>query len=256
MVINQEVCIGCGICTVYCPNDAISMVTDNDGKRKAQIDQEKCLECGNCIRTRVVRCPGKAFYELPEEQRSLSRRMRRFFSDPSTTHPLTGVPGRGTEEVKTNDVTGRVCRGELGVCLELGRPIVGTTAQDIEKVTKHLAKIGITLEPCNPLSELIADPATGEFKPEFMDAAFISAIVEFVIPFSRGPEILQACKEIANEIDTVFSLDMICCYDEDGTNPAVKLCEEEEIVMRPNAKINIGIGRPYRIEREAKEGVS
>ena len=249
MVVDQKLCIGCGICTVYCPNDAIIMVSDEEGKRKAQIVQEDCLECGNCIRTRVVRCPGKAFYELPEEERSISRRLRRFFSDPSTTHPLTGVPGRGTEEVKTNDVTGRVCRGELGICLELGRPIVGTSAADIEKVTMHLAKLGIELEACNPVSEMIANPATGAFKEEFMDASFVSAIVEFVVPFERGPEILKECKVIADNIDTVFSLDMVCCYNEDGINPAVALCEEYGFAPRANAKVNVGIGRPYRIER-------
>ena len=249
MVINQDKCIGCGICTVYCPNNAIVMTEDRTGKRKATIIQEACLECGNCIRSRVVKCPAKAFYELPAENRSISRKMRRFFSDPSTTHPLTGVPGRGTEEVKTNDVTGRVCRGELGSCIELGRPIVGTTAADIEKVTIHLAKLGIVLEACNPVSEMIEDSSTGVLKPEFKDAAFISAIVEFVIPFARGAEILQECKVIADEIDTVFSLDMICCYDEDGNNPAVALCEKAGITPRLNAKVNIGLGRPYRIER-------
>ena len=96
---------------------------------------------------------------------------------------------------------------------------------------------------------MIADPATGAFKPEFMDAKFISAIVEFVIPFERGSEILRECKKIADEIDTVFSLDMICCYDENGVNPAVALCEQEGMAPRPNSKVNIGIGRPYRIER-------
>jgi len=250
MVIDQEKCLGCGICTVYCPNDAIKIALDTEGKRKAQIDQGKCLECGNCIRGRVVRCPGKAIYELPEQERSLSRQMRRFFSDPSTTHPLTGVPGRGTEEVKTNDVTGRVCRGELGICLELGRPILGTTAEDIEKATTRLAKMGIVLEECNPLREMIADPATGEFKPEFKDAAFISAIVEFVIPFDRGAEVLRECRAIADEIGTVFSLDMICCYNEDGSNPALELCRREGITPRFNSKVNIGIGRPFCIERQ------
>lgn len=246
MVVNQERCIGCGICVLYCPNDAISLISIN-AKVKAEIDQEKCLECGNCIRTRVVRCPVEAFYELPEKERTISRKMRRFFSDPSTTHPLTGVPGRGTEEVKTNDVTGRVKPGELGICIELGRPVLGTTAKEVELVVKRLAEIGIYLEPNNPVSEMISNPKTGAFKEEFLDAAFISAIVEFVIPFSRGKEVLKECKKIANSIDSVFSLDMICCYEEDGSNPAVALCNEEGVVLRENAKVNIGIGRPnYR----------
>lgn len=249
MVIDSEKCVGCGICTLYCPADAIHVAVNGEGKKKAVIDQVACLECGTCIRKRVVRCPRDAIYELPKEERSAGRQMRRFFSDPSTTHPLTGVPGRGTEEVKTNDVTGRVCRGELGICLEMGRPVVGTSVREIEKATRHLARYGIEVEPCNPLSDLLAERASGKFKEEFLEERFVSAIIEFCIPFARGEEILKVCQEIADEADTVFSLDMICCYDENGTNPAVKLCEELGIILRPNSKINIGIGRPYKIER-------
>ena len=249
MVIDQEKCIGCGICTIYCPADAIHMVQVEPRGRKAYIDQDACLECGTCIRRRIVKCPRDAIYELPKEERSVGRQMRRFFSDPSTTHPLTGVPGRGTEEVKTNDVTGRVCRGELGLCLEMGRPVVGTSVREIEKATMHLARYGIQLEECNPLSDLLEDKTTGKFKEEYLDERFVSAIIEFCIPFSRGEEILRVCQDIADEVDTVFSMDMICCYNEDGTNPAVELCERMGITVRENAKVNIGIGRPYKIER-------
>ena len=42
---------------------------------------------------------------------------------------------------------------------------------------------------------------------------------------------------------------MICCYSEDGTNPALELCQRLDIPVRENAKINLGIGRPYIIER-------
>ena len=96
MVVEQSKCIGCGVCTIYCPADAIKIIRDQEGKRKAWIDQSACLECGTCIRKRVVKCPRDALYELPKEERPIGRQMRRFFSDPSTTHPLTGVPGRGT----------------------------------------------------------------------------------------------------------------------------------------------------------------
>lgn len=248
MVIDQEKCIGCGICTVYCPADAIRLVTV-DGKRKAEIDQDACLECGTCIRRRVVKCPREAIYELPKEERSMGRQMRRFFSDPSTAHPRTGVPGRGTEEVKTNDVTGRVCRGELGLCLEMGRPAVGTSVREIEKATMHLAKYGIVLEDCNPLTDLVEDLSTGKFKEEYLNERFVSAIIEFRIPFERGEEILNVCRDIAKEIDTVFSMDMITCYDKDGTLPGLELCRQMGIPVRDNCKVNIGIGRPYKIER-------
>jgi NAD-dependent dihydropyrimidine dehydrogenase PreA subunit len=250
MKVDQDKCIGCGICLVYCPVDAIHMVDSKDGKKsKAQIDQDTCVECGNCIRPRTVACPTSAFYELPKEERSVGRQLRRFFSDPSTTHPLTGVPGRGTEEVKTNDVTGRVCRGELGICLEMGRPVIGTDIVEIEKVTMHLAKLGIQLEDNNPLIEMIDNPKTGKFKPEFADERFVSAIVEFVVPFERGREMLLEIKKMADEVDTVFSLDMISCYNEDMTIPALPLLQELGMMPRENAKVNIGIGRPYKIER-------
>lgn len=41
--IDQERCIGCGICVGICPTGAISV---NDGK--AGIDMEKCIRCGKC----------------------------------------------------------------------------------------------------------------------------------------------------------------------------------------------------------------
>lgn len=249
MVIDQKRCIGCGICMVYCPADAIHLTKTEEGTRKAYIEEDVCLECGTCIRERVVKCPRGAISERPKKERSIGRQMRRFFSDPSTTHPLTGVPGRGTEEVKTNDVTERVCRGELGLCLEFGRPVIGTSVREIEKATRRLAECGIRLEPCNPLYDLLEDVEKGTFRPEFLEERFVSAIVEFTIPFSRGEELLKVCQEIADEVDTVFSMDMICCYDADGTNPALALCQRLGITVRDNAKVNIGIGRPYQIER-------
>ncbi len=249
MVIDEKKCIGCGICVPYCPADAISITQTPSGK-KAAINQSLCLECGNCIRPRVVKCPVSAIYELAPEARSDGRKLRRFFSDPSTTHPLTGVPGRGTEEVKTNDVTGRVCRGELGICLEMGRPSVSTSVREIEKVTMALATIGIELEQCNPLSEMLADTKTGRFKAEYLDEMFVSAIVEFTIPFEKGEEVLNKCRELADIVDTVFSLDLMGCYDADGTLPANALCHSLGIIPRPNCKVNLGMGRPFRIERQ------
>ena len=249
MIIDKQKCIGCGICTVYCPADAIHMVCYEDGKRKAEIDQETCLECGTCIRSRIVKCPRNAIYELPKDDRSIGRQMRRFFSDPSTTHPLTGVPGRGTEEVKTNDVTGRVLRGELGLCLEMGRPVLGTSVREIQKATMHLAKYGIEIEKSNPLSDLLEDRKTGKFKEEYLDERFVSAIIEFRIPFDRGEEMLRVCQDIADEVDTVFSMDMITVYDEDGNLPGLELCKKMGITVRDNCKVNLGIGRPLKTNR-------
>ena len=104
MEIDSDVCVGCGICVPYCPMTAISL---NNGL--AIIDLEKCVECGTC--KRVVDCPTDAITETPLEW---PRSIRKFFSDPVSEHKETGIPGRGTEEMKTNDVTERFGYGEAG----------------------------------------------------------------------------------------------------------------------------------------------
>lgn len=246
MLIDKEKCTGCGICVPYCPMEAISI-----SDKKASIDQKNCVECGNCIRPRVVRCPNKAIYEPFEQIKGTPREVRRFFSDPATTHGVTGVPGRGTEEVKTNDVTGRVCRGEVGIAIEMGRPCVGTTFAEVEKMTMALAKYGVEYEECNPLTHLLEDRTIGIFKEEYKQESVLSAIVEFTVKFEFMADILETIKATAKELDTVFSLDLICCFEEDGTIPALPELERLGMKPRPNAKVNLGLGRPYKIARGA-----
>lgn len=42
--VNQNKCVGCGVCVNVCPVGAISMKNG-----KAVIDQEKCIYCGKCL---------------------------------------------------------------------------------------------------------------------------------------------------------------------------------------------------------------
>lgn len=246
MKIDKNKCIGCGICVHFCPSDAISIVD-----KLAVINQESCFECGNCIRNEVIKCPTKAIYE-PEECINSEREIRRFFSDPATTHKATKISGRGTEEVKTNDVTGRVCRGEIGIAVEMGRPYVGTKVVDIERVCIALSKRGIKYEKNNPLTQLMADANTGEFKAEYRNELILSAIIEFTIPFEKTKEILNVIKKIANEIETVFSLDLICCFDDDYSIPVLPILDELNMPPRMNGKVNLGLGRPFKISRNEK----
>jgi MinD superfamily P-loop ATPase len=53
-VIDEERCVGCGICTMVCPMHAISMI---DGK--AVISNE-CIGCGEC---EICGCPSHAIGE-------------------------------------------------------------------------------------------------------------------------------------------------------------------------------------------------
>ena len=54
MVVNKDVCVGCGTCVDICPVSAISMV---DGK--AQINKDICISCGACMGA----CPVNAITE-------------------------------------------------------------------------------------------------------------------------------------------------------------------------------------------------
>lgn len=41
--VTAETCIGCGLCVIYCPSKAITLV-----EGKAVIDPKKCISCGIC----------------------------------------------------------------------------------------------------------------------------------------------------------------------------------------------------------------
>jgi len=49
--IDQDRCIGCGVCIDSCPENAISMQN-----KKADIDQNKCTFCAKCF----AACPQEA----------------------------------------------------------------------------------------------------------------------------------------------------------------------------------------------------
>lgn len=237
MKVNLEKCVGCAKCIPFCPQGAIYIE-----ERKAYINQEECVECGICVRQ--IECPRGAFYE-PEEVRQWPRSVRKVFGDPTEKHESTGVRGRGTEEVKTNDVTGRVKRGEVGFALEFGRPSIGCRVREVEVVTIPLAKMGIVFEPCNPLTSLL-DTQTGIVHDDVRDEKILSAIVEFTVPQDRFEEVTATVYEAAKHCKgTVFSWGLVVRYDEDGTIPAVKSLDKMGIKIPKNAKVNVGLGRPF-----------
>ena len=117
MKVNEKLCLGCGRCQPYCTMGAIGFVRDSRGRVCSSVDQHECVDCGVCYRAHI--CDADALYEpKPEWPRSV----RGTFSNPLVEHKETRVPGRGTEEMKTNDVTGRFKWGEAGMAVEMGRP--------------------------------------------------------------------------------------------------------------------------------------
>ena len=238
MKINQDLCIGCGECLPYCPMGAIER-----GKDTSQINWDECVECGICIRQ--IKCPVKAIYE-PKETMEWPRSVRKVFSDPTSKHENTGVRGRGTEEVKTNDVTARFKRGFFGIALEFGRPGVGTRLGDVEAITKVLAEEGIIFEAANPLTFLMEDPRTGIIKADVRNEKVLSGIVEFVIPQQNLERICTKIYEAAGQAKCIFSWAMISRFEPDGTLPIIERLEKIGIKPAKNMKVNVGLGRPLR----------
>src|ERR1700691_2517433 len=189
MKINPEKCVACGNCTYVCPMGAIYI----DQKiHRATINRDECVECYACFNglsqehlnpvfVRTVRtvfhtlrlrfdpepdvCPTAAFE--PDEL-TWPRVVRRAFSDPRVPHESTGVEGRGTEEVKTNDVTGRVKGGETGLTIELGRPGVGVRFYEIQEMCSALARANVAFEKKNPITSLMSDVATGALREDIL----------------------------------------------------------------------------------------
>jgi hypothetical protein len=197
------------------------------------------VDCQVCLKSEC--CPVDAFvFEMPEWPRSL----RTVFSDPRKEHKDTKVAGRGTEEMKTNDVTGRFRRGWVGMGCEFGRPGVGTRFRDVDKVSQVLAKHGVEFEDKNPVTVLMEDKKTGKLKEEVLNEKALSAIIECMFPIEKFNDIINSLKAVSQEVDTVFSVECINRADPDGSYPLRQMLNEMGIPHYINGKQNVGLGRP------------
>ena len=234
MKIIADECIACEACVPYCPVGALTMKDD-----VAVIDQDECVDCGVCLKSGS--CPVDCIVFEPAPW---PRSLRDTFSNPRTVHKATGIAGRGTEEMKTNDVTGRFQRGWVGLGCEFGRPGIGTRFRDVDKVAQVLAKHGVAFEPKNPVTVLMEDVKTGKIREDVLNEKVLSAIIECLFPIEKFQEIITALKEVAREVDTVFSVEVINRADPDGSYPLRKLLNETGIPHYINGKQCVGLGRP------------
>jgi len=235
MIINED-CIGCRLCVPYCPMSAISM---DRAAKVAKIDQDECVECGVCLRAEV--CPVDAFVE---EVHEWPRSVRIAFSNPLIVHKETRVPGRGTEEAKTTDVTGRFKRGFVGVTAEMGRPGVGVRFYDVEKVAQAMAKTGVEFAGDNPVTHLMVDKSTGKINSEVINEKVCSAMIESITKVENIPAVIKALREAASQIESVFTLTISTKLEADGSALCEKPLEELEVPLYINGKVNVGLGRP------------
>lgn len=264
MKINPQKCVACGNCTYVCPMNAIYV---DPVRNRATIDRDECVECYTCfnglsqehLHPKLVRgirrvlaalkirfdpepdvCPTAAFE--PDEL-VWPRVVRRAFSDPRVPHESTGVEGRGTEEVKTNDVTGRVRVGEVGFTIEFGRPGVGVRFREIQEMCWALAKADVAFEKRNPITSLMTDVPSGTLRPEILGEKVMSAIVEIKVPVERTEAIVRLVWDIEKKLDTVVALGVATRCEDDGSERRVLPILERLGYSPQRAKTNIGLGR-------------
>jgi len=233
MEIDPEVCIGCEQCLVYCPVGSISM-----GDDVAEINRDECVECFNCYRSQI--CSVEAI--IPEDL-EWPRSIRRALSDPQTIDDKTWISGRGTAEMKTNDLTNRIKFGFVGVGIELGRPNLGTRFSDVERVAMAIAPCGVTFEEENPVTTLMVDTKTGKLQQEILNEKVLTAIVEGTIAVERLGSLLDALEEVSNRIDTVMSIGLSSRVQGDGSLAFDEVLKAKGIKASSCGKVNIGLGK-------------
>jgi hypothetical protein len=201
----------------------------------SSIDPDECAECGVCLRSGI--CPADAI--IPGEL-EWPRTLRATFSDPLAVHRETGVGGRGTEGIKTNDSACRYDSEDIGVFIELGRPALGTRFRDVERVVRGFAAAGFAVREDNPVDALVADPETGTLRPEILDEKALSVLIELVLPRSRAPELLEIVDLLGHEVETVFNVSVALRASEDGSSPLDELVGDS-VFSLPNGKVNLGV---------------
>ena len=264
MYINPDKCVACGNCTYVCPMGAIYV---DPVSKRSTIDRDECVECYSCynglsqehLNPTMVRTMRKLFQMLrlrfdPEpdvcptaafepDKIEWPRVVRRAFSDPRVPHESTGIEGRGTEEVKTNDISGRVKVGEVGFTIEFGRPGLGTRFYEIERMSMALAKLGVDFEKRNPVTTLMTDTKTGKIREDILNEKVLSAILEIKVDISRVEEIVMAVRDVEKLVDTVIVLGVGVKCDENGEDNVVRLVLERLGYKIQRAKTNTGLGR-------------
>jgi ferredoxin len=263
MRIDENKCVGCGNCVYVCPMGAIHIDPVNN---RATVNPDECVECYACYRgmskehlnptmVRAIRkigswlrwrfdpepdvCPTDA---IAESLLSWPRLVRRAFSDPVVPHESTGVHGRGTEEVKTNDVTHRIGIGDAGFTVEFGRPTVGVRFCQIQEMTRALAKLGLTFEKSNPVTSLMSNVSSGDIQEDILNEKILSAIVEFKTSLAHVPAVLRTIREVAKRLDTVVAIGAATRCDENGDNALEEILRQEDLRF-VRGKTNLGLGR-------------
>lgn len=236
MNIDPEECISCLSCIDYCPMNCI-----HEGEGEVFIEQDECVECGVCLHTGV--CEVNAIYR-PATSLVYPRAIRMQLSDPGAEHPNFKAWGRGTEEAKTNDVTGKFTHGEYGMLFEFGRPVTGTRLTEVQKIAMAICSMNLEILEENPIYGLLEDKKKGRINQDLLNEKVLSVILEIRFNKERLPEVVEEIIPLLDDLDTVVSVGLVTRFGADSSLPVISDLEKFGMQVRPNAKINVGLGQP------------
>ncbi len=118
-------CCGCGACSNICPNNCITMVSDNEGFLYPKIDEQKCINCNLCEST----CPFK------DKNNSKNKIISAYAIQAKDSKILKNVASGGCYTVLAEYFIQQ--HGlSIGVTVENGE-VCHTVAKDLLHVEKH-----------------------------------------------------------------------------------------------------------------------
>ncbi len=128
--IGEEICTGCATCSNTCPANAIVMQPNSEGFLFPIIDNQKCIQCGLCLK----KCPTLSRFKY--KNRDYNRRYYAFYA---------------SEELRWNSSSGAMFHCLAKYILECGGVVCGCRYSDDYRTAYHT--IINSLEELQPLQK-------------------------------------------------------------------------------------------------------
>ena len=91
----------------------------------------------------------------------------------------------------------------------------------------------------------MSDKETGKLREDVLNEKATSAIIEGKCRLEKLPEALKVLQKVAEEVDTVFTVEVITKVPPEGEIPLVPILEELGLWYSINSKNNMGLGEPH-----------